>query len=108
MQKCVFVTRVRTALTPALLLLSLAATPMAGAADDPAFQYFDNWLARRPAARAAQAQAAAADVANTDVDEGRRLARERRAALVKLARTNPRQALAKALRRSQLQSLPAA
>jgi hypothetical protein len=82
---------------------ALSAVPDAAA--QPAFQEFDQWLGRYLAARASTDAASAMSIAG---DEGLALAKERRSALLRLARTDPRQVLEKALRPSVLKSLPLA
>ncbi|HEX6738216.1 MAG TPA: hypothetical protein VF310_08100, partial [Vicinamibacteria bacterium] len=91
-------------LTPSLVLLFAAGAAGAAAPDDPAFGGFEHWLARYRAASAA----ADAPAMSAAADEGKALARERRQALLRLARTDPRAALARALSPAQLRSLPAA
>jgi len=83
----------------------LAAAPPAQAAD--AFQNFDAWLARHRAAGGASA-AGISGVPSAGGEDGVALARERRRALVQLARTDPRQALARAMRPTVIKSLPVA
>jgi hypothetical protein len=97
-------TLVATRLAWALALALAAGSAAAAAPGEGAFQSFDAWLSRYQAARAAdpgQALAAASE-------EGAALARERRQALLELARRDPRAALARALSPALLRSLPRA
>src|SRR5262245_2850768 len=84
-------------------LAVLVAGPAARAAGDDAerrdaaFRSFDEWL---------ETAAAGAAVETMDTEEGVALARERRRALLELARTDPREALARALPFSTIKRLP--
>ncbi|HEY5906928.1 MAG TPA: hypothetical protein VIZ31_02735, partial [Vicinamibacteria bacterium] len=89
-----------------LLLTLLSAAPVTAATPaDPAFRDFDLWLGRFLAARASGDAASASSLAG---EEGVALARARKHAWLRLARTDPRQALAQALRPSVIQGLPPA
>lgn len=100
----------RSGLFSVLWLTLLMAGPVSSAAADDAgtarreaaFRSFDGWLERWVAT--AQAPVAVTKVA----EEGVALARERRQALLELARTDPRAALARALPLSVIERLPQA
>jgi PKD domain/Gametolysin peptidase M11 len=93
-------------------LIALATGPASWAADDDrarrdvAFRSFDEWL--ESAGLGAASGAMAPDDAATATEEAVALARERRRAMLELARTDPREALARALPLSTIQRLPAA
>jgi hypothetical protein len=98
----------RSLFAAASLTAVLGTAPEVWAAEtnEAAFRNFDQWLQRHQAMRAAR---------GTDVNtmaiataEGVALARERRSALRQLAKTDPRQALARAMRPSVVKSLPPA
>jgi hypothetical protein len=88
------------ALAGLTVLLAGPATRVAAddtARRDAAFRSFDDWLE----------SAAGAEMETADTEEGVALARERRRALLELARTDPREALARALPLSTIRRLPA-
>src|SRR5688572_8142857 len=71
--------------------------------DEAPFRNFERWLSR---GGPASTTSGPISLQASDVAEGRALALERRQALLRLARSDPRQALSRALRPSVLRGLP--